>query len=391
MKDVVIVGAGLAGYRAAQALRKHGYSGRVTVVGDENDPPYDRPPLSKQLLAGTVERESVYFPIDDIDANWRLGSAARALDLQARRVHLEDQSELGFDKLIIATGRSARPWPHPTPSGVHVIRSLADCLAFRKEVICGSSVVIVGAGFIGCEVAATLGEIGGCDVTLVDVSEFPMPVLGPQVGHFAADAHIAHGVDLHMGRGVSEFVSNGARVSAVVLDDGETINADIVLLGLGSSPNTDWLHNSGLQLMAGAVVCDEYLCTTVDRDIYVVGDVAATPRPDDGTPISNEHWTNARETGELAAANLLAEGPSSRRRHSAVPSFWSDQYNLKIKSTGFISTADSFDVVECSPSATQPSLVVEGRRRGELVGAVTVNKNRKFIEYSRALAAEIKV
>lgn len=391
MKDIVVVGSGLAGHRVAQALRRQGYSQELTIVGDESEPPYDRPPLSKHLLAGTMEAAEIFFPTGDLDITWRLGSAARRLDTQSRRVELADGSELGYDRLVIATGRAARGWPSQVPAGVYVIRTLADSLAFRREIRRDAPVAIVGAGFIGCEVAATLRELGVAEVTLIDVAPRPMTALGLQASQFAADYHQERGVRLRLGRSVAEFDHDGGRVSAVRLDDGEEIPATTVLLGLGSVPNTAWLEGSGLILHGGAVVCDEYLFASGHDDIVAIGDVAAPPRPIDGASVSVEHWTNARESAELAAVNLLADSSVARQPHVTIPSFWSDQYDLKIKSVGYLDLADTFEVVESDAGPARPSMVVEGRRNGELIAAIVINKNRKFIEYSRALASGLAV
>jgi 3-phenylpropionate/trans-cinnamate dioxygenase ferredoxin reductase subunit len=391
VEDVVVVGAGLAGHRVVSALRKHGHTGGITVVGDEPIGPYDRPPLSKQVLAGSMSRDELLFPVADLDVTWRLGIPAVRLDTAGHRITLADGAQLDFDRLVIATGRAARQWPRPVPGGVHVIRTVDDSFAFRSQITPSAAVVIVGAGFIGCEVAATLRELGVGSVTLVDVAPLPMAPLGSHLGRFAADYHRDQGVRLRFGRGVADLLEREGRISAVVLDDGEQLAADVVLLGLGSVPNTAWLTDSGLSLAGGAVVCDEYLYVEGRDDILAIGDVAAVPRAADNASASVEHWSNARETAELAAHNLLATEPSARRAHWAVPTFWSDQYDLKIKSAGYLGLVDSFQVVESSDDPARPWMVVEGRRDGRLVAAVTVNKNRKIIEYTRALSAAVAV
>ncbi|MCV7032532.1 NAD(P)/FAD-dependent oxidoreductase [Mycobacterium sherrisii] len=387
MEDVVVVGAGLAGHRVAAALRKLGYAGSLTVIGDEAIGPYDRPPLSKQLLSGAISPEELFYPVDDLDVSWRLGAPARSLDLAAREVELAGGSRVGFDRLVIATGRAARRRPAPVPGGVHVIRTLEDSAAFRAEIDPAATFVVIGAGFVGCEVAATLRQLEVRNVTLVDLAPLPMAALGPQVGEFAAEYHRSRGVRTRFGRGVSQLIETAGRISTVVLDDGELLPADVVLLGLGSVPNTGWLTESGLRLAGGAVVCDAHLYAVGRDDILAVGDVAAFPRFVDGALACVEHWTNARETAEIAAHNLLAEDPADRRTPHATPTFWSDQYDLKIKAAGYLGRADAFEVVEESGDAERPAMVVEGRRGGEVVAAVTVNRNRRFIDYTRRLSA----
>jgi 3-phenylpropionate/trans-cinnamate dioxygenase ferredoxin reductase subunit len=380
---IVIVGAGLAGHRAAQTLRRSGFDGELVMIGDEVHRPYDRPPLSKQVLAGTMEPDACFFGGDELAVNWILGEAATGLDPEARVVHVDERA-VSYDGLIIATGRRARSWPEPPGlEGFHMLRGLDDALALRRAASRESRVAIVGAGFIGCEVAATLRGLGVEDVTLIEMAPHPMPALGAVVGARAAALHEAHGVRLRMGASVAGFTGSG-RVDGVLLEGGERVAADLVLLALGSVPNTEWLRGSGLELVAGNVLCDEHCFAAGFDDVVAAGDVAAYPHPLAPGPIWIEHWSNAREMGAIAAANLVAGGDGCTS-FAAVPTFWSDQYDVKIKSAGLLAAADSYEVIEDDPE--RPALVVEARREGELVGAIAFNRNRTIIDYQRRLAA----
>ena len=387
MRSIVVVGAGLGGLRAAQELRREGFDGDLTIVGDEVHRPYDRPPLSKQLLGGGIAPEDCYFDSDGLDVTWLLRRSAIGLDT-ARRAVLLGGGELPYDGLVIASGRRARTWPGlPDLTGFHTLRALEDAAALRRAVRPSTRVVIVGAGFIGCEVAATLRGLGVEDVTLIDVASQPMPALGPDVGERAIRLHESHGVRFRLGTSVAMFEGD-TRIEAVLLEDGERLPADLVLLALGSVPNSEWLAGSGVELSDGCVLCDEHCFATGHDDVVAVGDIAAYPHRDAPGPVCVEHWSNARDMAATAAANLLCE-PALRRPHAAVPTFWSDQYDVKIKSAGFLELADSFVVVDEDPD--RPALVVEAQRDGVLVGALVFNRNRTIIDYQRKLAEGLLV
>ena len=364
MRSIVVVGAGLAGFRAAQSLRKNGFTGTLTIIGDEVHQPYDRPPLSKQLLSGIYTRDQCMLPGEIENLTWLLGQPAAGLDRGRGVITLADGTEVGYDGLVIATGRRARPWPGRTPvDGVMVLRSLDDVERFQGAVADDSKVVIIGAGFIGCEVAATLRQ-RGVDVTVVDVCEYPMPAVGPEVGKRAIDLHTAHGVKFRLGQGVAS-IDGTDRVTGLTLADGERLDA---------------------------VVCDIY-CGVLDSTgepipgVTAAGDVAAWPHRHGATPVCIEHWSNARDMADCAAANLLAE-PAERRPLNSVPAFWSDQYNVKIKSAGYLRAADRFTVVsEDWDNAEKPSLLVEALRGDEVVGAIAMNMNKAILGYQRSLAA----
>jgi 3-phenylpropionate/trans-cinnamate dioxygenase ferredoxin reductase component len=384
---IVIVGAGLAGFRAAQSLRRDGFCGELIVVGDEIHRPYDRPPLSKQLLAGNVDQAGSFFAADELDVRWMLGHAATGLNTVTQIVFAGDH-EIPYDRLVVATGRRARQWPNlPEFDGFHMLRGLDDAHALRAAIRPETRVAIIGAGFIGCEVAATLRGLGVERVTLIEMAPYPMPITGPEVGARAIALHKRHGVRLLLSRSVAGFQGDD-RLSGVVLADGELIEADIALLALGSVPNSEWLADSGITLLNGNVLCDEHCFAIGTDNVVAAGDVAAYPYPHVAGPICVEHWSNAREMGAVAATNLL-KPPDLRQPFRAVPTFWSDQYDVKIKSVGLLGTADSYRVVEDDP--VRPALVVEAYRQTEMVGAIAFNRNKAIIEYQRQLAAALAV
>jgi 3-phenylpropionate/trans-cinnamate dioxygenase ferredoxin reductase subunit len=381
-RPIVIVGASLAGLRAAQAIRTAGHDGPVVVVGEEPHLPYTRPPLSKELLAGEHEPEQCALPSAKVDVEWRLGTRAIGLDLERREVLLAGDERLGYDRLLIATGARARHWPGALPDGVFMLRGLDDALALRDAFAAGPRLAVVGAGFIGCEVAASARK-RGLDVTLIDIADQPMTALGPAVGARCADLHRAHGVDLRLGTGIEGFEGDG-RLEAVRLSDGSRVDADIAVVALGAIPNTDWLADSGLELQPG-VVCDPTLAARDADGVFAAGDAAAWPHPmADGGTIRIEHWTNAAEQGAAAARNLLAE-PAERKPYEAVPYFWSDQYDTKIQSVGLPARAERMTVLEASPDGDK--LVLGGERGGRLVAAIAFNAPRRLMYYRGRLAA----
>lgn len=383
MRRLVIVGASLAGHRAAQAARGAGFEGDLTVVGEEHHPPYTRPPLSKELLAGEHDVDRVHFPCDKFEAQWRLGVSAVRLDRGRRRVLLSDGDELAYDRLILATGSRARSWPGSGADleGVHMLRSLDDALALRAKFDRRPRVAIVGAGFIGCEVAQTARK-QGLDVTLIDVADTPMLPLGPTLGQWCAELHRDNGVDLRLGTGVAALVGNG-RVEAVELSDGERIAADVVVVGLGSVPNTEWLAGSGLTLSPG-LECDATLTAVGDPDILGAGDIVSWPHPlAGGETLRIEHWTVAAEQGQLAGRNVLVPH-AERKPYDAPPYFWSDQYDKKIQSLGLPGRAERLEIIEATPDGAR--VVYAGERDGRLVGIVAINAARRLGSYRMALA-----
>jgi NADPH-dependent 2,4-dienoyl-CoA reductase/sulfur reductase-like enzyme len=383
MRRVVIVGASLAGLRAAQAVRTAGFDGDLVIIGDEPHLPYTRPPLSKELLAGEHTIDRVRLPCETLDAEWRLNVAAASLDRRRKRVLLSDGEEVAYDRLIVATGSRARRWPGAGAEldGVHVLRNLEDALALRAAFDHRPRVVIVGAGFIGCEVAQTARK-AGLDVTLIDIAATPMLPLGPELGQWCAELHRDHGVDLRLETGVVGLVGRG-RVEAVQLTGGARCAADVVVVGLGALPNTEWLDSSGLQLDPG-LACDATLTAVGDPDILGAGDIVSWPHPLAGAQaIRIEHWTVAAEQGQLAGRNVL-KSPGERTPYDAPPYFWSDQYDVKIQSIGLPGRAARVELLEASPDRSR--LLYAGERDGHLVGVIAINAARRLGSYRQALA-----
>jgi 3-phenylpropionate/trans-cinnamate dioxygenase ferredoxin reductase subunit len=386
VRRIVVVGAGLAGLHAAQALRKAGFGGEVVVVGDEPDAPYDRPPLSKDVLAGTATAASCALASGGLDAGWRLGRRATALDAAARVVTLDGAEALPYDGLVIATGRRARSLPITVPAGCHTLRSLADARRLRAALAAAEGLVIVGAGFIGCEVASTARKLG-LAVDVVDVAPHPMPVMGAVAARHAQALHEAHGVRFHLGAGVEGFDADGeGHVAAVRLAGGHRLPTGLVLVAVGSVPNTEWLAGSGLTLERGCVRCDEHCLADGADGVVAVGDVATWPHPGAGGLAALEHWTNARDMARAGAHNLLS-GPGDRTPYAPVPTFWSEQHGVKLKSVGFLGQATSHAVVEDDPEHGR--FVVEALHEDRLVGAVMFNRNRLYAGYQRRLQSAV--
>ncbi len=393
MLRLVIVGASLAGLRAAQAARAAGHEGEIVMIGREPHLPYTRPPLSKELLQGTQEIEDSALQVGELDVQWRLGTAASGLDRAGRHVLLADGSEVRYDRLIVATGCRARSWDGPGSElgGVHTLRDLEDAVALRAALASAQHLLIVGAGFIGCEVAASARALG-VDVTLVDIASHPLLPFGPQLGERWARMHRDHGVDLRVGVGLAGL-GGAQRVEHAELTDGSTVVVDAVLLALGSVLNTDWLAGSGLELNP-AVVCDSTLTTTSDPDILAAGDVAAVPVPlAGGAALRIEHWTSAAEHGQLAGRNALLD-PAERVSHTTPPYFWSDQYGVKIQALGLPALAERIELLEQSP---EDDRFIAACVAGEnMVGIVGVNAARRLPWYRRQLThprplAEVKL
>jgi len=310
LNTVVIVGSSLAGLRAAETLRLEKYEGRIVIVGAEDRQPYDRPPLSKKVLSGEWEadRISLRKPEDlaKLNIDWKLGSAATSLNTITRTITLASGETIAFDGLIIATGSGVRKLPNqPDWKGVHVVRTLDDSLALRANLNPGARVVVIGAGFIGLEVVAT-AKNRGCEVTVLEGAPAPMMRgLGADMGHAAALVHTDHGVSMRFNVKVAGLTEGEAGcVGGVALDDGEIVPADVVVVGIGVAPATQWLENTELELRDG-VVCDTTLNAGLPG-IYAAGDVCRWFNNLYDQEMRVEHWTTASEQGAAAASNLLA-------------------------------------------------------------------------------------
>lgn len=380
---IVIVGAGLAGWRTAQALRADGYDGHLTLIGDENRPPYDRPPLSKKVLAGkwTSERTSLTDGSEaaDLGIQLLLGRSVRSVDEAA--VLLDTGGRVPYDTLVIASGVRARTLPEqPVAPRVHTLRTLDDCLALRDTLEHSCSLLVIGGGFIGAEVAATAcGH--GLGVTIVEALEYPFAaVLGRRVGSTLADLHAAHGVTVHSGAPIARFVGNSLHSVVVELADGRRLEGDCAVVGIGTIANTGWLP-SALTTTSGGVLCDAggRVLGAGDGRVFAVGDVAAWPEPITGHAVRFEHWTRATEQANIAAASMLGHTP----KQSPLPYFWSDQYGRKIQLLGRPELAD----------AVAPATQLERgaawayTRQGHLVAALTVNQPR-LLARSRPFVAQ---
>jgi NADPH-dependent 2,4-dienoyl-CoA reductase/sulfur reductase-like enzyme len=352
------------------------------MIGDERHLPYTRPPLSKELLAGSQGVDRIGFPCDGLEAEWRLGIPAASLDRERRRVVLADGDEVGYDRVVISTGCGPRRWTGVGAGldGVHVLRDLDDALALRAALDRMPRVAIVGAGFIGCEVAATARK-RGLEVTLIDIAATPMLPLGRDLGAWCAKLHQGHGTQSRLGAGVVALRGE-RRVEAVELADGELVGADVVVVGLGVVPNTEWLAGSGLRV-DGGLVCDATLTAAGDPDVLGAGDVACWPHPlAAGETIRVEHWTVAAEQGQLAGRNAVRP-PAQREPHVVPPYFWSDQYDVKIQAVGLPWRAEHLEVLESSPDGSR--VVCAGEREGRLISVIAINAAKRLGWYRRAL------
>ncbi|MDS0132107.1 MULTISPECIES: FAD-dependent oxidoreductase [unclassified Amycolatopsis] len=363
MKRVAVVGASLAGVRAAQELRAQGYDGGIVLIGDEVHLPYDRPPLSKGFLAGTASRES----LDLLDAgdlaslalDFRLGVRATALAPADRRVLLSDGTSVHADGVVIATGGRARTLPGF--EGAFVLRTLDDALALRAALVPGVRVAIVGAGFIGAEVASTCRSLG-LDVVVLEALAAPLaPVLGPSLAEVCARLHLDHGTDLRCGVRVT-----GLSPAGVSLASGAVVPADVVVTGVGMTPSTEWLEGSGLKVGNG-VHTDEGLVTSLPQ-VVAVGDVARYGGR------RHEHWTNASEQAPVAVANLLAG--HTTRTYTPSGYVWSDQYSGTLQLAGHPRPDDELTFVAGDPASA--SFVATFSRDGATVGVFALNDAKLF-------------
>lgn len=391
---VIIVGASMGGLRVAEALRRAGYTGPITAFGDEPYPPYNRPPLSKEVLASDVSLEAVQFPQRDAtaDVNWVLNTRIERADLASNSLTDEHGHSHTFSTLIIATGiRSKRAeWANPVMAGRHAVRSLDDAIALRAALNPGTKVVVYGAGFIGCETAATARKLG-CDVTIVAPGVEPIArYLGLEFAQWIRAAHDAHGVQFRMQSRIDNTIGDD-HITGVVLDDGTTLDCDVLIEAIGSIPNVEWLAGNDLDLSDGvltntamqAVRTDGTVVTTV----FALGDVARFPNAlFDDEPRRVEHWNiptdTAKRVAEVAAAQLAQSDSVDElvaKRFAPVPSFWSDQYDIHMLAYGIVGLADRSELLH--NTFDDDEFCVGYYRGDELVGVCGVGMRNVVMGY----------
>jgi 3-phenylpropionate/trans-cinnamate dioxygenase ferredoxin reductase subunit len=368
----LIVGGGLAGAIAAQTLREEGFDGRITLLGDESHRPYERPPLSKDYLQGKTDRNSIFAHPEpwyaDHAVELRLGAAVTSLDPDSRTVTTAPGARLGYDKLLLATGSTPRrlSLPGSDLDGVHYLRTVEDSDRIKAGLAQARRVAIIGAGWIGLETAAAARH-AGLDVTLLESAAMPLlRVLGPEAAAIFADLHREHGVDLRCQVAVAELTGSNGSVTGVILSDGSRIDADMVLVGVGITPNTELAAAAGLDVGNGIIV-DEHLRTS-DPDIYAAGDVANAYNPRLGRHLRVEHWANARRQGATAAQAMLGHDAVDAR-----PSyFYSDQYDLGMEYTGDIGPS-GYDQVIFRRHADSSQLIVFWLQEQRVLAGMNIN------------------
>lgn len=374
--SVLIVGTGLAGLRTAETLRARGFDGGVILVGEEEALPYERPALSKQLLAGgrspgqVLLRQPEFFVEQEIEL--LLGRRVEKISTTRRRAILDDGRELHWDALVLATGARARRLQNSGASGgLHHLRTLADALALREELVTGRRLAVVGAGFIGAEVASTAISLG-LDVTMIEPAPAPLErVLGPEIGALLADRYRSQGVEMRLGTGVRGFVTDGGRrVSAVQLEDGEEIDCDVAVVGIGTEPAGE--------LLGGGEIETDAAGRTAYPGIYACGDVASSWRPSLGRRLRIEHWTSAAGQAATVARTILGE----ESVHDEVPFFWSDQFGLRLQHVGFATEWETLEIEGESDSFSARYL----NRAGRMLAALAVNRPGQVAAFRRELA-----
>jgi NADPH-dependent 2,4-dienoyl-CoA reductase/sulfur reductase-like enzyme len=396
VSPIVVVGASLAGLSAAHSMRSAGYEGELVVLDASDELPVDRPPLSKQVLSGEWDLARAQQPmarhLGELGLDLRLSSAAAGFDADRREVRLADGSRIEAAGAVLATGAAPRRLPGPAHPGLHVLRTGVDARGLRAAVERRPSrVVVVGAGFIGAEVAATCRGLG-LEVTLVEAGEAPLVRALPiEVGRFVAELHRRHGVDLRLGTGIAEVVGGeGDRLQGVRLDDGTSVDCDVVVLGIGVAPSVSWLEGSGIPVLeasrGGGVRCDASLLAAAG--VVAAGDLAAWPNPAfDGEMMRVEHWESAIDQGAHAGRRLLAElgeCPMPDPTYASLPWFWSDQYDAKIQMVGRAGPDDEVVVVDGRIDGER--FVALLRRGDECRAVIGVNRPRLVMQARMRMA-----
>ena len=382
--NLVIVGASLAGLRAAETARKVGFEGEITLIGAETHLPYDRPPLSKAYLdvspggAPDTTFRSKETLKDELRLNLQLGAEATALDPESRVVVVGGR-EIPYDAVVVATGAQARTLPGTEHlGGVHSLRTINDAQAVRAKLDAGARTVVIGAGFIGSEVASGARK-RGLEVTVIEAQPVPLTrAVGAEMGKACARLHHVNGTDLRLGVGV-DAVEGTDTVERVRLTDGTVIDADLVVVGIGADPGTRWLESSGIALDNG-VVCDEFLASSLPG-VYAAGDVARWINPLFGHPMRLEHWTSAAEQATQAVKNIL--NPAAAKAYTTVPYFWSDWYDTRIQ---FVGVTDADEIVIVSGTVDAGRFVALYRRGDRVVGALAMNYQTHIMKYRTMIA-----
>lgn len=380
---MVVVGSSVAGWRAAQELREQGFDGRLVIVGAEPHRPYDRPPLSKELLAGKLQPEELALGNEqeeaDLAAEWRLGVPAARLDSRRGTVVLADGSEVRADGVVLATGSTRRSLPGSAEAaGSHRLRTVDDAMALRGEVRAGARVVVVGGGLIGTEIASTCRSLGA-EVTLVDAQHLPLArTLGIELAPLCFAQHEDHGVRVRCGTPAQRVLADD-RVTGVELADGRVIPADVVVVEVGAEPATRWLRGSGLKLRDGVVT--DSGCVTALPNVVAVGDVARYQPSHRSHTVRSDHWSTAMNQPPVAVRNLLAGRTAAA--YTGVPHFWSQQYGSTLQFAGYAGPKDRITVVDGSLKARR--FVATYQRGGRTIAVFAMNSPKQFATHRRRL------
>jgi 3-phenylpropionate/trans-cinnamate dioxygenase ferredoxin reductase subunit len=385
-RTFVIVGASQAGGWIARTLRTEGFEGRIVLVGEEPYLPYERPPLSKAALLGEVEVDSTYFwpqeSYQELNIETMLGVRAVAIDRGAKEVTLDNGETLGYDRLAITTGTRARllPIEGADLKGVHYLRTMDDTLAIRGDIKEGSTALIVGGGWIGLEVAATLCKLGCKSVVVEAADRLCGRAVTPDISDWMLKFHKGHGIDVRLNTGVERFEGDGG-IERAVLSDGETIDCSLAVIGIGVIANSELAEEAGIAVDNGIVVDDQ--CHTSDPDVFSAGDVTNHPNDLLGRRVRLESWENAQNQGIAAGKSMLDKGEP----YAEIPWFWSDQHDANIQMIGL---PENWDEVVTRGDPAEGSFLTMYRSEGRIIGAIAVN-NARDIRFAKRLMQAGKV